>query len=276
MLTTTSNTIVEEISEAIERNNLVLPEMPAWSARILTMLDNIKLTAGKIAPAVSTDPAFVAQLLKTANSVFYTRKPKLDNLNVAVARIGHEMLRNLIISISMDKLSVIEKPGLKKHLAEFRDHSREVAAICYVLAKSQRHLSRNQAMLAGLIHDIGQLPLLLYMEDKNLQIDDGTIAAVFRQYSALVGERLLKLWKFPPELVEIPMAHKDNHRVTANTWASYTDIATVANMLSRSVTKTVNWDNNTAVKRMGLATEFYQGFFDRFKNDLAAAREMLT
>jgi hypothetical protein len=51
---------------------------------------------------------------------------------------------------------------------------------------------------------------------------------------------------------------------------------TVANMLSRSSVKTVNWDNNTAVKRMGLATEFYRGFFDRFEKDLTAAREMLT
>jgi HD-like signal output (HDOD) protein len=276
MLTSTSNMIIEEQSGAMGRNDLVLPAMPAWAANVMKMLDNIKAAAGKIASTVSTDPVFVAQLLKTANCALYTGKPKVYSINAAVDRIGYEMLRNLIVSITMDKLSIIEKPALKKHLAKFRDHSREVAAICYVLAKSQKHLTQDQAMLAGLIHNIGWLPLLLYIEDKNLSVDDKTIATIIRKYSALVGERLLELWEFPPELVEIPMAHEDIHRETASTRASYADIVTVANMLSRSTAKIDNWDNVTAVKRVGLATELYREFFDRFENDLTAAREMIT
>jgi HD-like signal output (HDOD) protein len=276
MLTSTSNTIADELSEAMERNDLVLPALPAWTAKILKMLDNIRVSAGKIAPAVSTDPIFVGQLLKTANSALYPRKPKVDNLNRAVDRVGYEKLRNLVISISMDKLSIIEKPALKKYLADFQDHSREVAAICYVLAKSQKHLSQDEAMLAGLIHDIGRLPLLLYIEDKDLPVDDETVTTVIREYSALAGERLLKLWEFPPELVEIPMAHDDIHRKTSSTRASYADIVTVANILTRSTAKIGIWDNVTAVKRMGLDTELYREFFDRFEKDLTAAREMLT
>ena len=276
MLTTTANTIVEELSEAMERNDLVLPAPPAWAAKALKMLDNIKVSHGKIAPAVSTDPTFVGQLLKTANGALYTRKPQVYSINASVARIGYEKLRNLIISISMDELSIIEKPALKKHLAEFRDHSHEVATTCYVLAKSQKHLTPDHAMLAGLIHDIGRLPLLLYMENKNLSLDDETITTVIRKFSASAGERLLKLWEFPQELVEIPMAHEDLHRESTSPRASYADVVTVANMLSRSSAKIVNWDNITAVKRMGLDTALYREFFDRFESDLTAARDLLS
>lgn len=276
MLTSTSNTVVEALSKAIVRNDFALPAPPTWAAKALQMLDNIKVSHGKISPAISIDPTFVGQLLKTANGAFYAHKPQVYSINASVARIGYEKLRNLIISISMDELSTIEKPALKKHLAEFRDHSREVAAICYVLAKSQKHLTQDEAMLAGLIHDVGRLPLLLYIADKNLPVDDETIASIMRKYSAVAGERLLKLWEFPPELVEIPMVHGDIHRDAAGTRASYADIVTVAAMLSRSDAKAANWDNVTSVKRMGLDTELYHDFFDRFKKDLAAAREMLT
>ena len=276
MLTATSNAIVDELSEKMERNDFVLPAMPAWAANVLKMLDNISLSAGKVASAVTPDPVFVAQLLKTANGAFYASMPKVDNINIAVARVGYGKLRNLVISISMAELSIIEKPALKKHLAKFRDHGREVAAICYVLAKSQKHLSQDQAMLAGLVHDIGRLPLLLYLEDKNLPVDGETITTVIRKYSALAGERLLKLWKFSPELIEVPGTHEDIHRKTASTRASYADVVTVANMLIRSDAKVVNWNNVSAVKHMGLATEFYRGFFDRFEYDLRAAREMLA
>jgi len=276
MLTSTSNSIVEELSEAMERNNLVLPALPAWAAKVLKMLDNIKVSHGKIAPAVTPDPVFVAQLLKTANGALYARKPHVYSINASVARIGYEKLRNLIVSVSMNELSSIEKPGLKKHLAEFRDHSRKVAAICYVLAKSQKHLTQDQAMLAGLIHDIGRLPLLLYIGDKDLSADDEAIGTIMQKYSALAGERLLKTWEFSAELVEIPMAHEHVHRQAARTRASYADVVTVANMLTRSNANVINWDSVAAVKHMGLATEFYRGFFHRFENELAAAREMLT
>jgi HD-like signal output (HDOD) protein len=276
MLTSTSNTNIEALSDAIIRNDFALPTPPAWASKALKMLDNIKVSHGKIAPAISIDPTFVGQLLKTANGAFYARKPQVYSINASVARIGYEKLRNLIISISMDELSIIEKPALKKHFIEFRDHSRDVAAICYVLAKSQKHLNQDEAMLAGLIHDVGRLPLLLYIADKDLPVDDGTIATIMRKYSAVAGERLLKLWGFPPELVEIPMTHGDTRREAAGTRASYADIVTVAIMLSRSNAKAVNWDNNTAVKRMGLDTELYRKFFDRFETDLVAAREMLT
>ena len=254
---------------------LALPALSAWAAKVLKMLDNVKVSHGKIAPAVTPDPMFVAQLLKTANGALYARKPHVYSINASIARIGYEKLRNLIVSVSTDELPIIEKPALKKHLAEFRDHSREVAAISYVLAKSQKHLTQDQAMLAGLIHDIGRLPLLLYIGDKDLSADDEAISTIMQKYSALAGERLLKTWEFSPELVEIPMAYEHVHRQPARTRASYADIVTVANMLTRPNANVINWDSVMAVKHMGLATEFYRAFFHRFENDLTAAREIL-
>ena len=59
--------------------------MPAWAAKIQRMLDNINISASQIVTAVSGDPAFVAQLIRTANSALYTGRPKVDNINAAVA-----------------------------------------------------------------------------------------------------------------------------------------------------------------------------------------------
>jgi HD-like signal output (HDOD) protein len=268
--------ITDELSLAIERNELVLPTMPAWAAKVQRMLDDINVSASQIVTAVSGDPAFVAQLIKIANSAVYAGKPKVDNVNAAVTRLGYKMLRNLIISVSMAKLSIIEKPALKKHLDEFWEHSREVAATSYVLAKSQKHLNPDQAMLAGLIHDIGRLPLLLYIEQKNLNAEGGAMDTIIRRCGAIVGEQLLKAWVFPDELVEIPMAHEDIHRETVDSRASYADVVTIANMLTRATARVVDWDKVTAVKRMGIDGNLYLEFFDRFDKDIAAAKELLV
>jgi HD-like signal output (HDOD) protein len=276
MKPSTAYPIEDQLSQAIERNELVLPAMPAWAAKVQRMLDDINVSVGQIVTAISGDPAFVAQLIRTANSALYTGKPKVGNINAAVARLGYKMLRNLIVSVSMSRLSVIEKPALKKYLAEFWVHSHEVAAISYVLVKSQKHLNPDQAMLAGLIHDIGRLPLLLHVEKENLSMNDAMIDMIIRKSSASMGERLLTIWEFPSELVEIPKAHEDIYRETASTLASYADIVTVANMLTRATAKVVDWDKIAAVKRIGLASDLYREFFERFEKDLAVAREMLT
>lgn len=274
MSQTSSCPVADELSLAIERNELKLPAMPAWAAKVQRMLDDFNVSAGQIVTAVSSDPAFVAQLLRIANSAAYTGKTKVDNVNAAVSRIGYKMLHNLVIVASISNLAGFKKQNLMRYLDEFWAHSREVAATSYVLAKSQKHLNPDQAMLAGLIHDIGRLPLLLYIENKNLDVDDAVMSILIRKCSAHLGERLLLAWHFPPELVEIPMTHEDIHRETENNLASYADIVTVANMLTRATAKVVEWNNLTAVKRIGLDSSLYREFFDRFDKDIAVAREI--
>lgn len=268
--------IADQLSLAIERNELVLPAMPAWASKVQRMLDDFNVSAGQIVTAISADPAFVAQLIRTANSAAYSGKPKVTNVSAAVTRLGYKMLRNLIVSITMARLSVINQPFLKKHLSAFWDHSREVAATSYVLAKSQKHLNPDQAMLAGLIHDIGRLPLFMHIENRSLAVDDAMLETIIRKCSALVGEQLLQIWEFPEELVEIPLAHEDIYRESGSPRASYADIVTVANMLTRATAKVIDWDKIAAVRRMGIASDLYREFFERFDKDLGTAREMLA
>lgn len=264
------------MSLAIEHNELKLPSMPAWAAKVHRMLDDFNVSIGQIVSAVSSDPAFVAQLLKIANSAAYAGKPRVDNVNSAISRLGYKMLRNLVIAVSMSELSVLKKPKLRRYLDEFWQHSRDVAATCHVLAKSQKHLNPDQAMLAGLIHDIGRLPLLLYIENKNLDVNDTVMDTLIRKCSARLGERLLQSWDFPPELVEIPMVHEDIYHETTSRLASHADLVTVANMLTRATAKVVDWNKLTAVQRIGLDPNIYREFFDRFDRDLSAAREMFS
>jgi HD-like signal output (HDOD) protein len=185
------------------------------------------------------------------------------------------MLRTLVVAASMNKLAAMEIPAIKKHLAAFWVRSHEVAAISYVLSKSQSHLVPEQALLAGLTHNIGVLPLLLYIDQHARFANDADVEVVMRRCAAIVGERLLQLWEFPAELVAIPMAHEDLHRAAESNVASYADIVTVANLLNQGGSKIVNWDDVASVKRIGIHSNLYREFFERFGNDLNAAREIL-
>ncbi len=268
--------VIGQIYLAIENNELVLPTMPDSAIKIQRMLDDINISANQIVLAVASDPVIAAQLIKTANSAAYSDKPKVVSVMAAVSRLGFKLLRNLVLTITMARLSNTNHPVIKKHLAEFWEHSREVAAISYVLAKNQKHLNPDQAMLAGLVHDIGTLPLCLHAEKMISDLDDATLGTLVRKFRAQIGEKLLHAWEFPIELIEVIIAHEDLLRETDSSRASYADIVTVANMLNRVTANMINWDNIAAVKRLWISQETCQKFFDIFDKELRAAREMLS
>jgi HD-like signal output (HDOD) protein len=77
-----------------------------------------------------------------------------------------------------------------------------------VLAKNLKHLNPDQAMLAGLVHDIGTLLLCLSAEKNVSQLDDETLNILLRRYRAKVGEKLLVKWEFPEELTKVVVDHE--------------------------------------------------------------------
>jgi HD-like signal output (HDOD) protein len=174
----------------------------------------------------------------------------------------------------MNKISSSTHPVVKKQISEFWQHSREVAAISYVLAKNLRHLNQEQAMMAGLVHDIGTLPLSLYAEKMVEVLDESMLNSLLIKFRATVGNKLLLDWKFPTEITEVVLAHEDLQRNTGHSLASYADVVTVANLLDSENKQTTDWDSITAVKRINFTKETCLSFFGIFDNQLRAAKEM--
>lgn len=266
---------VDQLLLTLENNQLVLPTLPDIAIKIQQMIDDINVSANQIVSVISGDPMIAAQLIKTANSAIYADKPKVDNVRTAISRLGYKSLRNLVLNITMTRLSKADHPVIKKQLADFWEHSREVATFCYVLAKNLKHLNPDQAMLAGLIHDIGTLPLCLHAEKSVPDLDSETLGMIIRKFRAQIGEKLLRAWNFPPELLEVIAGHDDLQRETDSPLASYTDIVTVANLLNRATSKVTAWENVTALKRLCLCPEVCQTFHERFADEIRISHEML-
>ncbi len=266
---------VEKLYADIESGTVKLPPMPDWVFKIQRMLDDMNVSTDQIVATVSRDPTFVAQLFKSANSAAYAGKPKVNTAKAAISRLGFKALRNLVMAISMNNLSKTNNPTVGKFLSAFWLHSREVAAISYLLSKSQRHLNQDQAMLAGLIHDIGTLPLCINAGKMFPNISENDLSSIVIKYSAQVSEKMLQEWGFPPEMSVIPIAHENLQIQNDSGLSNYADIVTIANLLNRVTAKTVNWESISAVQRLGLDVQIYQEFFERFEEDITSARSML-
>ena len=267
---------IDQLLHDIEDRQLSLPTLPDIARKVQHMIDDINFSADQIVAVISGDPAIAAQVVKTANSGTFAGKPQVNNVRAAVTRLGYAPLRNLITSIvSVTDRAQSDHPVIRKHLNEFWEHSREVATYCYMLAKNVKTLNPDQAMLAGLVHDIGTLPLCLHAEKNSERLDQETLEELIWSFRSTISERLLHAWNFPAEIIDAVIGHEDLHRLNDERQANYTDIVAVANLLNRTTAKVTAWENVTALERLYLSPAVCPFFHERFHDEIRSTHEML-
>ena len=272
----TEQAIAADVLAALEADKLELPTLPDMALKVQNALDNPNVSAEHFVRLLSTDPVFSMHIMKAANSTALSNGHTVENLRDAIFRLGYRMLRSLVMNISMTKLFQASSPLINQQLKALWEHSREVAANCYVLAKQHRHLSPEQAMLTGLVHDIGALPLYLYADRHHSHTDPKKLDELIHRYSTTIGTKLLQKWGFPDELVEAVAGHENLQRTSGSGLANYVDVVTMANLQMHETARFVAWENVRAAARLGYSTTDCQNFLSSHAEKISMAQGMLA
>jgi putative nucleotidyltransferase with HDIG domain len=133
-----------------------------------------------------------------------------------------------------------------------------VAAICHALAAFAR-LKPDQALLAGLVHDIGALPIIKRAEDiPELADNEEMLDNIVRRTHAEIGKAMLSKWEFPQSLVDAAAEHENLARMHEGP-PDYADLVTVANLQSYvgedHYLSSVEWAGVPAFAKLGLDTD---------------------
>jgi len=194
--------IYKQLLEDLRNNQLQLPSIPDIAVKILHSLNDEKSNLTHMARIISSDPAITTKIIKTANSPMYRSVKKIDNCKMAVSRLGTKITSQLVTSFSIKELFTSKNKLLKKRMVTLWEHSRKVAAISYNLAKITPGFCPEEALLAGLLHDIGAIPIIVYADNHPQIIDNEALfLTLIEECKAEVGAAILSNWKFSEELV---------------------------------------------------------------------------
>lgn len=271
-----SSQAIDQLLLSIESQELVLPTLPHVARKIQHMIDDINFSADQLVAAISGDPAISAQVIKTANGPPFDDRPRVDNVKAAAARLGYRPLRKLLTGvIEISGRTQASHPVVVRHLHDFWEHSRDVATYSFMLAKNLKILNPDQAMLAGLLHDIGTLPLCLHAEFAVPHLSHETLNKFIWDFRSAISKNLLHAWNFPAEIIDAATGHEKSHRPGNEGQASCADIIAVANLLDRTSTKSTAWENIAAVEKLRLSPAVCRIFHDQFQDEIRATRELL-
>lgn len=246
--------------EELNHNKVILPTLPEVAVQVRKQVNDPATSDRQISRLIGTDPALTARLLKVVNSPAYRGKDKIENLQSAVTRLGRQQVRNLVTALVMEQLYQAKGTQLtKQRLKILWTHSAKVATLSYVIARRFTKLQPDQALLGGLIHDIGVLPILRRAEaHPELANDAEALEDVIKHLHTTIGPFILDEWHFSPELIEVASKHEDLWR-SHGADLSYVDVVIVANLHSYLGTQhhltQKNWEEIPAFKKLGLTPE---------------------
>jgi len=253
---------VNELVQDLESGHLQLPTLPEVALRVRDVVDNEDASAKQVADIIAQDAALSARLLQVANSPLYRGRQEIDRLSMVISRLGNKLVRNLVTSQVMKQMFQATNDMVDQRLRAVWEHSVQVAAISRALASHAPGIEPDQAMLAGLLHDIGTLPILYRAEERDELLESpGLLDHLIENLHARIGGAILKHWKFPDALVAVAAEHEDLTRDHSGP-ADLVDVVQVANLQSHidsdHALNQADWSNITAFHRLGLDVDVHE------------------
>ena len=267
--------IERQIGNAVADDELDLPTLPEVALRIRDVAESDSVSANSLRVVIAEDPGLSGQMIKMANSPMFRATRPIEDLNMALSRLGVEYAANLATGLAMQQMFQATSDVIDRKLRSVWSNATEVAAISGVLAKSFTSLRPDQATLAGLTHSVGVLPIVSWAErNSNLLSDSMTLDRVIDSIHGSLGTMILQSWGFPPELALVPSHHSDFTRKSDS--VDYVDVVTVATLQNVAGTEhpftKLDWNEIQAFHNLGLDPDTESNELEEIQEDIEEAK----
>ncbi|MWV13260.1 HDOD domain-containing protein [Pseudomonas sp. R-28-1W-6] len=207
-----------------------VPQMPEAALRIRRLLQDSRTSLEQLARVINSDPPLAAYLMQFAESPLLRRGRPCVSMRDLLARLGTRQLGDLVLGFGVRHLFASREPALQQAFRLRWRKARERAAYCAALAQ-RCGLSLDEAMLAGLLEDIGSLPLLAELEHwPDFPRDAQALDELCEYLAGDIGALVLTRWQLPGAIIECARQRGKWQRLHDGT-ADLTDLVLVASAL---------------------------------------------
>jgi putative nucleotidyltransferase with HDIG domain len=214
--------------EAILETLPKLPAFPRVVTQILAILDDDNSCLTALINHLQRDPVIAGRVLSAANASQFAHR-SLGGISAAVSFIGMRRIREIVLTTSLlDFSRNLRGPQF------FWEHSLAVGICTQELAR-EVGLDEDQALVAGLLHDIGKL-WMAYLHPRENQHIQGLLAhephplcelerEMFGLDHCAIGSIIARYWRLPEEIIEAITLHHQQDTPELGRLAAATHVA---------------------------------------------------
>ncbi len=220
--------------------------LPALDAVVIHVMNAVveETSAKDLAEIIEKDSSVTARILKVINSAYYGLSGHVSTVSHAVPLLGVQVVKNIVLTFSvLDVFSQNRKEGV--NFQKLWEHSFSTAVASRLLAGATNYPDTEEALVAGLLHDIGTLVLAksepvewreaLEESQKTGEPLADVEARRFGITHAELGALLAEKWQLP-EILVAPIRYHHHPKLpdTVSRHAKHlTDIVYVADLMCR-------------------------------------------
>jgi HD-like signal output (HDOD) protein len=272
---------VQAIAAELSKGKVELPSFPDIALRVRKVLSDENVSQDMVVRVVGSEPALAARLMQIGNSAAmnFSGKP-ITELRTAISRMGFNMVRSAAIAFAMSQLKKQDAlKGLEVPLEALWRRSAAVAAMSHAVARRYGKVNPDTALLAGLLHGIGQLYILTRSaQHPGLFANQAVYTTIVRDWHSAIAKALLENWEMAEEVVEAVSNFEDLERMHSGP-VDLTDVVTVGNLLAafkdHPETIELNMHDVAACKRMKIDRAAYEQLIDESEHEIDALRQAL-
>ncbi len=206
--------LIALINTRLESGEVELPVFDEIALRIHREVRENKLDAELICNILEEDLALVAELLRMANSSFFSGMSPVGSLREAAVRLGVRQIAAIVFSVSQKRLYSASGGVFKARLTRLWLHTSAVSiGSRWVAANAGYRNLADEAFVAALLHDIGKLSLMCIMEDliskEGLELTDEVVNNTLLEMYCEHGATLLDSWNLPDSFKTVVLHQND-------------------------------------------------------------------
>ncbi len=190
----------------------MLPTIPGVFKKLLKVIEDPKVPLNVISSFVSNDPVLSTKVLRMINSPVYGFPGRISSISKAVVLLGLNAVKGLLLGVSVFDL-------MKEAMVGLWEHSLGCAVAARLIAQKKGVKDPEEVSVAGLLHDIGKVILILEFNKeykaitRNIKNKDILIMDAEQKYfnitHADAGTWVTEKWCFPRNLIEIIEYHHE-------------------------------------------------------------------
>ena len=226
MSNATTFKILEDIAKDLSGDEITFPTFLDITFQVRGALKDPNLNVEQLAKLVGAEPLMSAKIIRMSNSVALNPSGReIADVKSAIVRVGMEAVRTVSFAVAMEQLLKSKQMHAFEDISrKLWEHSSHVAALCRVLARKLAKINGDEAMFAGLVHDLGVFYLMSRAANfPEFASNRAELHALLVGWHDSIGHALLSALGLPESVVTAVQEHETDRTIT--------DIKTLSDVL---------------------------------------------
>lgn len=203
-----------------------MPSLSTTVTKVLEICNRPDTSPKDLNQVISLDPVLTGQVLKLINSAYYSLPNKITTLTRAIIMLGLNTVKNLALSTTILGTMRTQVSSQSLQMDHFWTHSICVGVMAKAIAgvKGIPTMLREEAFVAGLLHDLGKVVLSdcfgrqYVLAMKTARTDQCSLRAaeteIFGFDHGLTGGMISKKWQLNNNITDALSHHHEPATIT--------------------------------------------------------------